>query len=694
MNRQGRQSVCRFGAHRSMEPDRALPQLAWKLDTALPVLENEMLIRVKTLNINAASFSQLRTEANGDPAQLIHKVRNIVSMRGKMQNPITGSGGTLMGIVEEIGPKHPACGQIRPGDAICTLVSLNLTPLVIEKVKSVDMYTGQMEIEGYAILFETGLYTQVPALVAPNLFLAIVSEAGSAYQASLLCKPNMAAMVVGAAEKVGLLSLFALRQKLGQTGTLVAVVQREEDVTLLQELHVADRVILADVSDSLVAYRKAGRELRDLSIDLTVDCSSVAGSEMFSVLITRERGTVYYANPTARYSEAGLGAEGIGKEVELLFYRGYIRGHVAFCYQLLKSCPALEKCFSTRYSTEGSKDLYVCPEENDVQADELPPNIIIHGPEMTEILRIAKRIATFNTTVLITGETGTGKDVVANILNQFSSRSDQPFIKINCSAISENLFESELFGYEKGSFTGALKEGKAGYFEKANHGTLFLDEIGEMSLSSQVKLLRVLQSKEVVRVGGSKAIPVDVRVILATNRNLRDMVEQGTFREDLYYRINVINLYVPPLRERRDSIYPLAENFLQQYSARYNVQKQLSEDAKRVLLEYDWPGNIREMENMIQRLLLCSEERVITAEDLHREFQKTECEKRTINKAPRREAAEAAPPDDDEELRYRSAAESCRSTREIARMLQTSQSTVVRKLRKYGIVLQAKNKIQ
>ena len=144
---------------------------------------------------------------------------------------------------------------------------------------------------------------------------------------------------------------------------------------------------------------------------------------------------------------------------------------------------------------------------------------MIHGPEMTEILRIAKRIAAFNTTVLITGETGTGKDVVANILHQFSSRRDKPFIKINCSAISENLFESELFGYERGSFTGALKDGRAGYFEEANHGTLFLDEIGDMSLSSQVKLLRVLQSKEVVRIGSSKAVSVDVRVILATNRN-------------------------------------------------------------------------------------------------------------------------------------------------------------------------------
>lgn len=259
-----------------------------------------------------------------------------------------------------------------------------------------------------------------------------------------------------------------------------------------------------------------------------------------------------------------------------------------------------------------------------------------------------------------------------------SVRCDKPFIKINCSAISENLFESELFGYERGSFTGALKEGRAGYFESANHGTLFLDEIGDMPLSSQVKLLRVLQSKEVVRIGSSKAVPVDVRVILASNRNLKAMVREGTFREDLYYRINIINLYMPPLRERRDSIRPLAESFLQQYGEKYGVRKHLSQSALELFLAYDWPGNIREMENMIQRLLLCSGGAVITGEELLREFRKNEgggilCRE------------DSPEPADQEEARYRAAAARWHSTREIARALQTSQSTVVRRLRKYGL---------
>lgn len=542
------------------------------------------------------------------------------------------------------------------------------------------MYTGQLEVDGYGILFETGLYARIPPAIPAHVFLPIVTEAGSGYQANLLCRPGMVAMVVGAAEKVGLVSLFSLRQKLGSTGLLIAVTMRPEILPELQELDIIDRVLLVDDSNPLTACRQIQDALGNLPIDLIVDCNSLPGSEMLSILVIREQGTVYFANPAAHYSVAGLGAEGIGKEMNLLFYRGYIKGHVDFCTQLLRQYPALAQCFQPRSCSGRSQTLYYCQEERGAHPDNLPANIVIHGPEMTEILRIAKRIAAFNTTVLITGETGTGKDVVANILHQFSSRRDKPFIKINCSAISENLFESELFGYERGSFTGALKDGRAGYFEEANHGTLFLDEIGDMSLSSQVKLLRVLQSKEVVRIGSSKAVSVDVRVILATNRNLKNLVDQGRFREDLYYRINVVNLYVPPLRERRDSIFPLAQNFLQQYSEKYGIQKHFSPHAKNALLEYTWPGNIREMENMIQRLLLCSEKSVITGEDLRQEFQKNECGRWESHP---RQASRA----DDEESRYRAAAAMCHSTREMAKALQTSQSTIVRKLKKYGLQL-------
>ena len=671
---------CPFGSYRSLEPAGALPQLAWRLNTQLPIMGNEVLIQVKTLNINAASFAQLRLEAGGDPAQIIRRVCDIVAMRGKLQNPITGSGGTLMGFVEEVGHEHPAYGELMPGDPICTLVSLNLTPLVLKRVKSVNMRTGQMEVEGYGILFETSLYTRVPSTMPTNLFLAVFGEAGSCYEANLLARPGITAAVVGAAEKVGLLSLFALRRKLGQSGRLIAIAEQRADEAMLRDLGIVDQVLVADVISPLSAYREIKEKLSGAGIDLTVDCISRPGAEMFSVLITREKGTVYFANPATQFSVAGLGAEGIGKELELLFYRGYIKGHVPFCIRLVEENPALARCFSDRYSPLNSQDVYTYSAPEAEGAVKFATNIVVHSPEMAEIVRIAQRIAPFNTTVLITGESGTGKEVVADIVWQSSDRQQKPFLKINCAAISDSLFESELFGYEAGSFTGALKGGKAGYFEQADGGTLFLDEIGELSLSSQVKLLRVLQSKEVVRVGGSQPVPVDVRVIAATNRDLSDMVTRGEFREDLYYRLNVINLHVPPLRERRNSILPLVESFLRQYNRLYQVQKGFSDRALELLLEYDWPGNIREMENLIQRLLLCSDRSLITEQDLRRELHG--------GKPP---AAPGSPPPaspqplSNEEDIYRDAAARYHSTREIARALHTSQSTVVRRLKKYGL---------
>ncbi|MBI9035231.1 MAG: sigma-54-dependent Fis family transcriptional regulator [Bacteroidales bacterium] len=208
--------------------------------------------------------------------------------------------------------------------------------------------------------------------------------------------------------------------------------------------------------------------------------------------------------------------------------------------------------------------------------------------------------------VLIEGETGTGKEVLARLVH-FGQRSDnlQPFISINCSAISPTLFESELFGYETGAFTGALKDGKPGKLELAQGGTLFLDEIGEMPLDMQPKLLRVLQQKEMYRVGGSKAISLDVRVIFATNRNLKQMVAEKTFRSDLYYRLNTGRLYIPALRERKEAILSFAQVFLDQYSKKRGRKfRFISKDAKKRLQEYDWPGNIRELKNSIERATL------------------------------------------------------------------------------------------
>src|SRR5262245_10187050 len=238
--------------------------------------------------------------------------------------------------------------------------------------------------------------------------------------------------------------------------------------------------------------------------------------------------------------------------------------------------------------------------------DPLLPDIVGSSPAMREVYRLARMAAPSNASVLLIGETGTGKEVIAKALHKRSQRATGPYIRVNCGALHENLLESELFGHVKGAFTGAV-ENKTGRFEAAHGGTIFLDEISSMSAKLQVKLLRVLQEREFERVGDSKTIRVDVRVVAATNESLEEEIEAGRFREDLYYRLNVVPIYLPPLRERREDIASLARFFLKRYSDENRRDTpELSERMLQALLDHDWPGNVRELENYMERLVVLS----------------------------------------------------------------------------------------
>ncbi|MFO7812853.1 MAG: sigma-54 dependent transcriptional regulator [Pelovirga sp.] len=247
-------------------------------------------------------------------------------------------------------------------------------------------------------------------------------------------------------------------------------------------------------------------------------------------------------------------------------------------------------------------------------------NLIGESDEMRRLITLLERVAPSRANVLITGESGTGKELVAQALHLGSERKNHPFVAINCGAIPENLLESELFGHERGAFTGADKK-KQGLFESAHFGTLFLDEIGELPMGMQVKLLRVLQEREFRRVGGTSNIPLDIRLIAATNQDLSANITQGTFREDLYYRLNVVTIELPPLRERRSDIPLLIQNFYHQKTAS-NDNYQIDKQALELLLNYDWPGNVRELENLVERCLVLGDQQVLTVDCLPPQLQK------------------------------------------------------------------------
>lgn len=291
-------------------------------------------------------------------------------------------------------------------------------------------------------------------------------------------------------------------------------------------------------------------------------------------------------------------------------------------------------------------------------------------------------VASTNATVLITGESGVGKEVLTNEIYNQSKRKNRPFIKVNCASIPEHLLESELFGYEKGAFTGASKSGKIGLIELANTGTLLLDEIGELPKPLQPKLLRVLQEREIMRVGGTEGIPVDMRLIAATNQDLEAMVQTGSFRKDLFYRLSIIPIKIPPLRDRKEDIPLLAQHFLDKFNAKHGKSKRLTQGALTLMSDYNWPGNIRELENLLERLVIIGDERFITTAQVERILLGAERE-HPVSDGFSRSLKEIM--EQFERSVLKNALETCGTTYKAAEMLQTSQATVARKAHAYGL---------
>lgn len=319
-------------------------------------------------------------------------------------------------------------------------------------------------------------------------------------------------------------------------------------------------------------------------------------------------------------------------------------------------------------------------------------DIIARSKKMKDTLELARRLANVDTTVLILGESGVGKEIVARLLHKANPRrAEQAFITINCGAIPRDLLEAELFGYEHGAFTGAAKEGKSGLFELADGGSILLDEVAEMPLDLQVKLLRVLQEKEFTRVGGSKVIKMDVRIIAATNKDLLELVNQGLFRKDLYYRLNVVPLEVPPLRARKEDILALATHYLREFNQKYGLEKILSANLIDLMENYSWPGNVRELMNVMERMVVTTEGNILRAEDfpvdnksfsgkVRPEIVRNEYLNRDFKESNLKKILEGT-----EKIVIADVLENSRTTTVAAKLLGISRSTLARKMRRYGI---------
>lgn len=340
-----------YGLHRVIDEAGTLPQRARQLDPSLPIHQSELLIDVSSLNIDAASFRQLREESGGDQNRLCQRIAEIVGERGKMHNPVTQSGGMLIGTVREIGRSHPARPFLKSGDRIATLVSLTLTPLKLEEILAVDLSADRVDVTGHAILFATGIYAKLPADLPERLALAALDVCGAPAFINRYVKPGMTVGIIGAG-KSGALGLAQARRNLGGTGQLLCIDISQKSLDQLAALALADRVLCVDATRPIAVMDAVSAATGGRLCDVVVNCASVSDTEMSAILSTRAGGTVIFFSMATHFATSALGAEGVGKDVVLLMGNGYVPGHAELTLELLRSNHALKQLFETRYVRE------------------------------------------------------------------------------------------------------------------------------------------------------------------------------------------------------------------------------------------------------------------------------------------------------------------------------------------------------
>ncbi len=338
-----------YGTHRVLEPLGVLPQGAWKIDNSMEICDNEILIDVSALNIDAASFTQIKQQAQGDATRVAEIVLGIVASRGKHHNPVTGSGGMLIGTVLEIGPALASTIDLQPGDKIATLVSLSLTPLRIDEITKIHLHKDQIEIKGRAILFETGLYAKLPPDIPEKMALAILDVAGAPAQTARLVRPGDTVVVIGGGGKSGTLCVYEAKKRAGPAGCVIGVSPFGKDCQRMKALGWVDHALQVDATNALALMEAVASVTDGKMANVVINCVNIPNTEMGSILSARQHGKIYFFSMATSFTAAALGAEGVGKDVEMIVGNGYATGHAEFALALLRESEKLCQLFEELY---------------------------------------------------------------------------------------------------------------------------------------------------------------------------------------------------------------------------------------------------------------------------------------------------------------------------------------------------------
>ncbi len=693
-----------IGIERVIEPKGAIPVMAWKLDNSAKLGDNEVRIRLKCIDFERENLDQIYSMADFNVSACKARIIKMISERGKLHNPYTESSGLCVGTVEEAGKNYDLEAHgIAVGDEVIVNSPLAGLPMYIEEVGKIDANLSQAEVKGYVICFESANFIKTSDSRITNLryVLRALEEEGNFKDigSELLARTAKKIAIIGSNLAETIFYSHMVKDIWRGNAYVAFIIDRNyTEGNIMKELEeiMSDSVdafhevdIAAPYDEALSLLDKEG----GVPFDCTINLENIKGSESIAALITKEKGEVIHISMSNRYTETVIIADSMGKELYSYAFDGFRHTACDYTLSLVGKCTAAQKKLDSFYKRhKRTSEIPVIEpklsKRNKSAAISLD-NFVFESAVTENMIEEVINIAGFDCNVIIEGETGVGKERVFDLIHQNSPRRDKPAVKINCATIPENLAESEFFGYEKGSFTGASDKGKEGYFSLANNGTLFLDEIGALSLEMQAKLLRVLQENTYYKIGGTEPKHTNVRVICANNIPLRRLVEEGKFREDLFYRMNICRITVPPLRDRIEDIPIMANSFLKRYISKYGADKAFSKGAFEKLCAYSWPGNVRELENTVHRLYIVEHGSIIEGDTVASLLCGDGGEKRELKIKEtfslKEELSFEEIMEDYEKKVIEYALEHAGTTRKAADMLKMPQATLARKKLKHNL---------
>ena len=681
-----------YGIKRVLEPQHVLPTSAWRLDNSRNIYPDELRVSIKRIHLEGTGFKQICTEVNDNEKKIKQQIIDIVIRRGKLHNPVTDTGGLVMGVIEEIGSEYHNPQGLKVGDKIICNVSVASVPMYIEDITSLNKAFNQVEATGYAIVHDLIPLVKIPEDLPLDLMMFTFDQSGTLYRLHQLIGDSKKFLVVGNSMLTNLLYGYVIRREAGPDAEIVCLFDKRTSMRMvgkgIDELieKVFNEVHFINILRPMECMRQLNAESL---FDFSINCAEIPGAETINILATKPEGTVLFANLINNLNIALYITESMSKPLCVRCAEGYLKEYDIFDMEIVREmAPYLKDAEFIEPVYRDIEEPETNPFSKGIFEKTMMEDFVCRSKVMGQVLEEMMKVSRYDCNVIIFGDTGVGKEKAANIIQKNSTRKMQPFVKINCGAISPSLIESEFFGYEKGAFTGASAGGKKGYFELANNGVIFLDEIGELPLEMQAKLLRAIQDGEFYRVGGTSPVKTNVRIISATNKDLEKLVEEGSFRRDLYYRLNVVPIRIPSLAERTDDIPALVSHFLEKYGQKFGVKREIDDNAIEYLKQQQWPGNIRELENMVQRLIISSQGETITLMDVVKEKhgelfeylpdeETDEVQQSEINLQKAVEEYECGL------IKY--AYEKYGSTRKAAKAIGRSQTQMVRKKKKYNL---------